>query len=101
MMLWLVTVSPGCLMITYGANGILQERLVTIGRFGRDNHVWTGAGAVGWGWIFVGVGFWALGYFSHLKTGYVMVKILGWVLGGIAAVIGVGVFLNEFAGRGS
>ena len=93
--LWLLTIAPGCLVIVYGASGVRQQRLVTFGRLGRYEHAWRGADAVGWGWIFVGVGFWALGYFCHLKTGLAAVKFLGWAIGIIAGAIGVLVLLRS------
>lgn len=93
--LWLLAISPGCLLIAYGANGIRQERLVTIGRFARYERVLQGADAVGWGWIFIGVGFWSLGCFCHLKSGRAVVKYLGWAFAVVLGMIGMSVLLKN------
>src|SRR5690554_4309790 len=67
--LWLLTLAPGILIIAYGADGILHKRLGHIGRYkGLTKGVSYGDDAVGWGWVFIGVGFWALGQFCALKT---------------------------------
>jgi len=94
--LWLLTLSPGVLIIAYGANGILHKRLAHAGRFkGLTKGVSYGDDAVGWGWIFVGVGFWALGQFCALKTGRNGFKVTGWVMALGTGGIGVWVLLRR------
>lgn len=94
-LLWFLAVSPGCLLIAYGASGVFEQRLVTVGRLARYEHVWQGSAAVGWGWMFVGVGFWTLGYFCHLRTGRAIFKYVGWALALVAGAIGVSVLLTR------
>lgn len=92
-LLWLLTLAPGSYILLQGVSGIVNKRLA-----GRWNwHVLYGADAVGFGWVTVGVGFWALGQFCYLKTSRIVVKLLGWALAVIAGVIGVWVLVKELA----
>ncbi|MCX7826634.1 MAG: hypothetical protein N2689_13890 [Verrucomicrobiae bacterium] len=95
--LWLLTLAPGILIIAYGANGILQKRLTHTGRYkGMTNGVSYGDDAVGWGWVFIGVGFWALGQFCALKTGREWFKFIGWILAIGSGGVGLWVLARRF-----
>ena len=89
---WLLVCVPGLFMIFYGVVGIYTKRLTG----GRMRTMSYGDDAVGWGWILVGVGFWALGMGFHLKTGRGIAKLLGWILAGGAVALGVWILLRKF-----
>jgi hypothetical protein len=58
--------------------GVINEKLVSARARGLRTSY--GEDAVGWGWLFIGVGFWALGQMSYLKVKRPMVKFISWTL---------------------
>lgn len=95
--LWLLTLAPGILIIGYGANGILHKRLEHAGRFkGLTQGISYGDNAVGWGWIFIGIGLWALGQGINLKTGRSLLKLPFNILAACAVIVGAWVLFRRF-----
>lgn len=90
---WMLVIAPGVLIVAYGASGIRNERLVGVGRYKMPSY---GENAVGWGWIFVALGFWTLGQFCYLKTSRLLFRFAGWVLAVGACGIGLWVLLRRF-----
>ena len=91
---WLLFLAPGLLMICHGLGAVLNERLVSMGRrsFGRITY---GDDAVGWGWIFLGFGFAALGEMASLLAKRVVIRVIGWILAVGASSIGCWVLLRS------
>jgi len=88
--LWLLALAPGSYIFAKGVGGKVNKWLA-----GRRNwHVLYGVDAIGFGWVTVGVGFWALGQFCYLKTSRPAVKFVDWTLAVLAGVIGVWVLLK-------
>lgn len=96
--LWLFALAPGLLIIAYGMSGIRNERLVGVGRYKSTSY---GDNAIGWGWIFITLGFWALGQGWHLKTGRVFPKLLFNILAIGAFIVGIWVLFRRFVSNPS
>ncbi len=91
--LWVLACTPGLLIIAYGVGGVHNERLVGIGRFKSVSY---GGDAVGWGWIFIGIGLWALGQGIDLKTGRSLLKLPFNILAACAVIVGAWVLFRRF-----
>lgn len=90
--LWILAITPGLLIIRYGLGGVITEKLVGVRGANRTSY---GDTAVGWGWIFIAVGFWGLGLMLHLKTGRAGIKYFSWVFTAGAAGIGCWILLQK------
>jgi hypothetical protein len=86
---WIALCAPGLLIILYGRHVILVER-ITSGKYQKTTTY--GLEAVGWGWIFVGLGIVVLGECLEIKSERGVFRLLGWVLGVAATVYGVTYF---------
>lgn len=90
--LWGLSICPGLWIIYYGANGIRHRQLTGLIRTKSTAH---NEEAVAWGWIFIGIGIWALGQGLYLKTEKPFWKLLGLVLALVSAGIGTMVLLRK------
>ncbi|HRT07610.1 MAG TPA: hypothetical protein P5038_12050 [Candidatus Paceibacterota bacterium] len=90
--LWVLTLTPGLLIMTHGAMGIYRKQM-TGGKMRTTSY---GDDAVGWGWMFIALGCWALGQCCALKTGRAAFKSIGWILAVGTGGIGVWVLLRRF-----
>ena len=90
--LWLLALIPPLLIIFYGFVGLRSGQLRTI-RMGR---VISGDDAIGFSWMFVGIGLWLLGQACYLKTGHLRFRFVGWVLSAGACGVGLWVLLRRF-----
>ena len=90
---WLLACIPGFLLILHGMGGVVYKRLlggkwVKVMSYGDD--------AVGWGWLSISIGLWALGQGFFLKTGRPVWKFIFNILTGIAFIIGIWFLLRRF-----
>jgi hypothetical protein len=90
--LWVLTLTPGLLIMAHGAMGIYRKQM-TGGKMRTTSY---GDDAVGWGWLFIALGFWALGQCCALKTGRDGFKLIGWILAVGTGGVGVWVLLRRF-----
>ncbi len=93
MILWLLAVSPGLLLIFHGAGGVIHKRLlggkwVKVMSYGDD--------AVGWGWLSICIGLWALGQGCFLKIGRPFLKFVFNILAGGAFLVGIWFLFRRF-----
>jgi hypothetical protein len=89
-LVWVAICTPGLLIIFYGKHVIQVER-ISAGKFQRTTY---GLEAVGWGWLFVGLGIVVLGWGLEIKSERSVFRLLGWVLGVAAIVYGMGCFFK-------
>lgn len=87
---WGLALTPGLWITIGGAHAIYSERL-TAGKFQSTS---IGFEAIGWGWIFVAVGLWALGEGCYLKTERSVFRLTGGGLAIVALIIGVFVLVT-------
>lgn len=90
--LWVLTLTPGLLIMRHGVMGICRKQM-TGGKMRTTSY---GDDAVGWGWLFIAIGFWALGQCCALKTGRAGFKSIGWILAVGTGSVGVWVLLRRF-----
>lgn len=83
---WGLVCGPGVAIIAYGVDGVRTGQLRGRRWFKSFSY---GEEAVGWGWLAIAVGCWALGEGLHLKTGRPVARILMNVLA--LGTFGVGV----------
>lgn len=86
---WLFAIVPGAFFVVLGFEGILNERMTTVGRLGTSEHIWTGDNAIGWGWFYVGIGLAAVGYLCYGKSGLPVFRICGWSSAAEAMILAV------------
>ena len=97
-LVWLLFLAPGLLIVRYGLAGVINEKLASA----RPRGQWTSFGdvAVGRGWVFIGVGFWALGEMAYVKTKHGAYRIFGWIFGVGASGMGCWILAQRFLNTG-
>lgn len=86
--LWCLAISPGLWIVYFGAAGIENQKLVGVMRARSTAY---GEDAVGWGWVFIAIGTWALGQGLYLKTENPVWKRIG--LGLACVPFGIGLIV--------
>jgi hypothetical protein len=88
---WTLICAPGLLLILYGRHVIQTEKFIE----GRSSHAIYGLGAVGFGWILVGIG---IGFLIDMVGDFLersVLKFLGWVLGGAVVLYGISILCKS------
>jgi len=92
-LLWILTLLPGALLIDLGAYAIRHKRIIVCVGYIYD-HVIAGPLAVVYGWYWIALGLWAIGYFVGLKTGSKAIRLWCWGLAVLAGLNGIRILIK-------
>src|SRR5579884_2870710 len=90
--LWLLACGLPTVIILYGIAGVRSKHLPAW----RGRKESFGDDAVGFSWMVIGIGIWALGQCFYLKMGRPIFRLLGWLLAAGAFGIGLWILLRRF-----